>query len=252
MIVALLGTLKAGGTYVPLNPEYPRHRLMMMIEDSAMPFVITQQSLIESLPEELPETPSRIVCVDRDADVIEARSPHNPAIEIAAADVAYIIYTSGSAGKPKGVRVAHGNLVHTLMASVETFDFQPSDSMPCLAAMSFDISLFEVLIPLLTGGRLLFVTRDDVLDLDKLLAHLDSVTIFHAVPSLLRQIVGHIKQQPENEGRFSHIRMIFTGGDDARAAARCQAAGSRSLPMGNAPNGFARACGFRFMMSLSM
>ncbi len=204
-IVALLGTLKAGGTYVPLNPEYPRHRLAMMIEDSAMPFVITQQSLCE----ELPETQACIVYVD----AADQFSDSNLDIVIAASDVAYIIYTSGSAGKPKGVRVAHGNLVHTLMASVETFDFQPSDSMPCLAAMSFDISLFEVLNPLLTGGRLLLVTRDDVLDLDALLAHLDNVTIFHAVPSLLRQIVSHIKQQPANENRFAHIRMIFTGGD---------------------------------------
>ena len=209
MIVALLAMLKAGGTYVPLNPEYPRRRLALMIEDSAMPFIITQQSLVD----ELPETQARIVCVDRDAAVIEARSQNNPDIEIAASDVAYIIYTSGSAGKPKGVRVAQGNLVHTLMASVETFDFQPPDAMPCLAAMSFDISLFEVLNPLLTGGRLRFVTREDVLDLDTLLSHLDNVTIFHAVPTLLRQIVGHIKRQPENDGRFSHLRMIFTGGD---------------------------------------
>lgn len=209
MIVALLATLKAGGTYVPLNPEYPRHRLEMMIDDSGMPFVVTQQSLLESLP----DTPVGVVCVDRDAVVIAEYFDINPDIEIGAGDIAYIIYTSGSAGKPKGVRVAHGNLVHTLMASVETFDFQPSDAMPCLAAMSFDISLFEVLNPLLTGGRLLLVTRDDVLDLDTLLAHLDSVTIFHAVPSLLRQIVGHIKQQPANERRFSQIRMIFTGGD---------------------------------------
>ena len=209
MIVALLATLKAGGTYVPLNPEYPRHRLAMMIEDSAMPFLITQQALLDGVP----ETQACIVCVDRDAEVIAALPQNNPAIEIRGDEVAYIIYTSGSAGKPKGVRVAHGNLVHTLMASVETFAFQPSDAMPCLAAMSFDISLFEVLNPLLTGGKLLFVTRDDVLDLDTLLAHLDNVTIFHAVPSLLRQIVGHVKQQPANEDRFSPLRMIFTGGD---------------------------------------
>ena len=103
--------------------------------------------------------------------------------------------------------------MHTLMASVETFDFKSSDTMPCLAAMSFDISLFEVLNPLLTGGRLLFVTREDVLDLDALLAHLEASTIFHAVPSLLRQIVGHIKQQPENENRFANVRVIFTGGE---------------------------------------
>jgi amino acid adenylation domain-containing protein len=209
MIVALLATLKAGGTYVPLNPEYPRQRLALMIDDSAMTFLITQQSLLEGLP----ETRARVICVDRDTAIIEDFADGDLDIENAAADVAYIIYTSGSAGKPKGVRVGHGNLVHTLLASVETFDFNASDTMPCLAAMSFDISLFEVLNPLLTGGRLVFVTREDVLDLDALLAHLAGATIFHAVPSLLRQIVGHIKQQPEYEDRFTNVRMIFTGGE---------------------------------------
>ncbi|HXQ73430.1 MAG TPA: amino acid adenylation domain-containing protein, partial [Pyrinomonadaceae bacterium] len=209
MIVALLATLKAGGTYVPLNPEYPRQRLALMIDDSALPLVLTQESLLEALP----ETSAQVVCVDRDAELLEGCATSNPDMEIAAGDVAYIIYTSGSAGQPKGVRVAHGNLVHTLLAAVETFAFGASDTMPCLAAMSFDIALFEVLSPLLTGGRLLLVSREEVLDLDALLAQLDGVTIFHAVPSLLRQIVGHIKQQPEHDRRYAKVRMIFTGGE---------------------------------------
>ena len=209
MIVALLATLKAGGTYVPLNPEYPRQRLALMMDDAALPFIVTQQSLLDGLP----ETGARVICVERDAAIIAELADSNPATESGAGDVAYIIYTSGSAGKPKGVRVAHGNLVHTLLGSVETFDFKAADAMPCLAAMSFDISLFEVLNPLLTGGRLLLVSREEVLDLEALLAHLDGVTIFHAVPSLLRQIVGHLKQEPGNEGRFANVRLIFTGGE---------------------------------------
>src|SRR5262249_49733084 len=162
----------------PFNPEYPRQRLALMINDSAMPVLITQESLLPGLP----EFEGKVVCVDRDAAVIDRRSASNPYLEIGPRDIAYLIYTSGSAGKPKGVRVEHGNLVHTLMAAVETFGFAATDSMPCLAAMSFDISLFEVLSSLLTGGRLLLVSREEVLDLDALLAHLDSVTIFHAVP----------------------------------------------------------------------
>jgi amino acid adenylation domain-containing protein len=209
MIVALLGTWKAGATYVPLNSEYPRQRLAMMIDDSAMPFVITQQALLDGLP----ETAARVVCVDRDTEDIKVFATGNSLTEVGSGDVAYIIYTSGSAGKPKGVRVTHGNLVHTLLASVETFDFAATDTMPCLAAMSFDISLFEVLNPLLTGGRLLFVTREEVLDLDVLLAHLKQSTIFHAVPSLLRQIVGQIKQAGESSERFAQVRLIFTGGE---------------------------------------
>ena len=209
MIVALLATLKAGGSYVPLNPEYPRQRLALMMDDAALPFIVTQQALLDGLP----ETGARVICVERETAIIAELADSNPATESAAGDVAYIIYTSGSAGKPKGVRVAHGNLVHTLMGSVETFDFKAADAMPCLAAMSFDISLFEVLNPLLTGGRLLLVSREEVLDLDALLAHLDGVTIFHAVPSLLRQIVGHLKQEPGNEGRFANVRLIFTGGE---------------------------------------
>ncbi len=209
IIVALLGVLKAGGTYVPLNPEYPRHRLAMMIEDSAMPFLVTQQSLLEGLP----ETGARVVCLEPEAEIIARFAESNPDIEIKAGDVAYIIYTSGSAGKPKGVLIEHGSLVHTLLGAVETFGFDSADTIPCLAAMSFDISLFEVMSPLLTGGSLLLVTRNEVLDLDALLAHLEGATIFHAVPSLLRQIVVQIKQQPDGEARFTKVRMIFTGGE---------------------------------------
>src|SRR5205823_2079038 len=99
--VGLLAVLKAGGVYVPLDPTYPKQRLAFMLKDSQAPVLITQQHLLEGLPEH----DTRVVCLDSDWNIINQQSVENPASVTRPDNLAYVTYTSGSTGKPKGVAV---------------------------------------------------------------------------------------------------------------------------------------------------
>ena len=108
MVVGLLGILKAGGAYVPSDAAYPKERLAFMLDDSQALLLLTQEHLVESLP----EYGDRLVCLDRDWEIIAAESAENPISEATHHNLAYVIYTSGSTGKPKGVEIQHAALIN--------------------------------------------------------------------------------------------------------------------------------------------
>ncbi|WP_279432949.1 AMP-binding protein, partial [Nostoc sp. 106C] len=103
MIVGILGVLKAGGAYLPLDPSYPKERLAFMLEDSQVPVLLTQERLVESLLAHK----ARIISLDADWDAIAQQRPENLNSEVTPDNLAYIIYTSGSTGQPKGVMITH-------------------------------------------------------------------------------------------------------------------------------------------------
>src|SRR5260370_23886266 len=107
MIVALLGVLKAGGAYLPLDPAYPAERLAFMVEDAQSPVLVTLESLQGSVPLR-PEV--RVCLLDRDAVAIGGQEVHDLEVLGSPESLAYVIYTSGSTGKPKGVLVTHRNV----------------------------------------------------------------------------------------------------------------------------------------------
>jgi non-ribosomal peptide synthetase component F len=124
MIVGLLGILKAGGAYVPLDPAYPGERLAFMLEDSAVPVLLTQQRLVDRLPKQ----EAQIVCLDTQWEAIAQYSSENIACGVNAENLAYVIYTSGSTGKPKGVTIQHRSLVnYTTAVSIE-YEIEKCDS----------------------------------------------------------------------------------------------------------------------------
>jgi amino acid adenylation domain-containing protein/non-ribosomal peptide synthase protein (TIGR01720 family) len=149
---------------------------------------------------------------EREKEEIEKESGENVKGRAEAENVAYVIFTSGSTGRPKGVLVEHRNLLNTLMASREKFDLRPTDVMPVIAQVSFDISLFELLLPLVSGASALLISRPRILDLSQLLSNLERATMLHALPSLMRQIVNHLEEQGET-GRLHKLRKVFVGGD---------------------------------------
>ena len=116
MVVGLLGILKAGGAYVPLDPTYPKERLAFMLEDAQVPVLLTQERLMERLPEH----GATIVCLDTDWEVIARESEANPTSGVTADNLAYVIYTSGSTGRPKGVLVAHRGLCNVAEVQFRT------------------------------------------------------------------------------------------------------------------------------------
>jgi non-ribosomal peptide synthetase component F len=155
MIVGILGVLKAGGAYVPLDPTYPQERLAFMLEDSAVPVLLTQEKLVEKLPQHS----ARVVCLDTDWEKIAFHSKDNPSSAVKPENLAYVIYTSGSTGKPKGVTVPH-RAVNRLVLNTNYISLQPLDVVAFASNFSFDAATFEIWGALLNGAKLVVITKD--------------------------------------------------------------------------------------------
>ena len=156
VVISLLGVLKAGGVYLPLDPVYPKQRIGFMLEDSNAQVLLTQKSLIQGLPEHR----ARVICVDSDGEAIARESAENPTNTLQPENLAYIIYTSGSTGLPKGVLVSHGSIAEHCRDAEKYYQLQPTDWVLQFASMSFDLSLEQILPTLIVGARLVVVGRE--------------------------------------------------------------------------------------------
>ncbi|MEA3186521.1 MAG: hypothetical protein QOD99_351, partial [Chthoniobacter sp.] len=152
-IVGLLGVFKAGGAYVPLDPAYPRERIAFMLNDTQAPLVLTQRSLITSLPAETTNT----LCLD-EFDLALGNSDNLPR-NGTSSNLAYVIYTSGSSGQPKGVMVEHSALVTYTSVAADYYAITPVDRVLQFASINFDVSVEEICCTLLRGATLLLRTE---------------------------------------------------------------------------------------------
>ncbi|WP_414753961.1 amino acid adenylation domain-containing protein [Anabaena sp. CCY 9910] len=175
MIVGLLGILKAGGGYVPLDPNYPSDRLAFMLNDAQLPVLLTQQRLVEKLPEHQ----AIAICLDADWNEIAKNNSSNPTSTVTTANLAYVIYTSGSTGKPKGVMVEHTGLCNLAKAQIQTFDVQTSSRILQFASFSFDASISEIIMTLGAGARLYLGTKESLLPGSSLIQLLQKYGITH-------------------------------------------------------------------------
>ncbi|CAM2068664.1 LLM class flavin-dependent oxidoreductase [Sulfidibacter corallicola] len=150
LMVAIMGTLKAGGAYVPLDPDYPTDRLAYMIEDSEIPVLITQDSLLHDLPQHSALT----VRIDGEWPIIEQGSEENPDSGVTGSHMSYVIYTSGSTGKPKGVMVEHRNVVNFFHGMDSRIPHENGGTWLAVTSLSFDISVLELFWTLARGFKL--------------------------------------------------------------------------------------------------
>lgn len=180
MVVALLGILKAGGAYVPLDPSYPVNRLQYIVEDTAAPIIVSTQSLRENVP----SASARIAMIDDD-EALAGYPTHRPMVAVSPEQLAYVIHTSGSSGRPKGVQISHRNAVSFLLASHRYFPIHRGDTLLAVTTLSFDISVLEIFLPLLGGGRIRVVSREAVNDGAQLRGILrdEPITYLQATPS---------------------------------------------------------------------
>ncbi|HJP02699.1 MAG TPA: MupA/Atu3671 family FMN-dependent luciferase-like monooxygenase [Planctomycetota bacterium] len=147
LVVAMLGVLKSGGAYLPLDPAYPAERLAFMIRDSQAPVVLTTDALAPTVPADT----ASIVRIDSEAETIAACSPAICAAPGDASNLAYVIYTSGSTGEPKGVMVEHRNVVSFFAGMDERVPHDPPGTWLAVTSLSFDISVLELLWTLARG-----------------------------------------------------------------------------------------------------
>ena len=147
MVVGLLGILKAGSAYVPLDPGYPKERLAFMLEDAQVPVLLTRQRLLSQLPSH----PGRTLCLDRDWPTVAARPATRPSCRARATDLAYVIYTSGSTGTPKGVCVTHRGLSNYLTWAARAYSVSAGTGAPVHSSMAFDLTVTSLFAPLLAG-----------------------------------------------------------------------------------------------------
>ncbi|MGZ6530130.1 MAG: non-ribosomal peptide synthetase, partial [Tumebacillaceae bacterium] len=200
LLVSLLGIWKAGGAFVPIDPMYPQERISLIAEDSQAPVWLTSSAVRERLP----EGKASVICLDEARFSNEA--DEHPVSDVQPTNLAAMIYTSGSTGRPKAVMVEHRNLSSALTASLAHYRPAEGDVMPWIASVAFDIGMFEGLFSLLSGGTTVIITREQVLDMGLLVRELTGVTAFHAVPSLMRQIVQTVREQGMSPQAFAGVR----------------------------------------------
>src|SRR5215213_7151460 len=160
MAVGLLGILKAGGSYVPLDPSYPASRLKFILRDTQAPVLLTQERLVEGLPD---KSRTKVVRLDADWPVIARKAEENLTSRATADNLAYVIYTSGSTGQPKGVMIEHRALSSYVAAAIAAYEITATDRVLQFASLSFDASVEEI-FPSLTCGSTLVLRSDRMVD----------------------------------------------------------------------------------------
>jgi amino acid adenylation domain-containing protein/thioester reductase-like protein len=189
MFIALLGVLKAGGTYIPLDPAYPSDRLEFMLADSQSAVLLTHGNLDVAL-----NTSSDLqrVYLDRDAATIAQYSEENLDVELTGDDRAYIIYTSGSTGKPKGVQITHSNMLNFLVSMAQEPGLTSQDTLLAVTTVSFDIAVLEIFLPLMLGARVVLASRAVATDPSKLVELLESsqANCMQATPATWRMLIA--------------------------------------------------------------
>jgi amino acid adenylation domain-containing protein/non-ribosomal peptide synthase protein (TIGR01720 family) len=160
MVVGLLGILKAGGAYVPLDPEYPIERLSFMLKDAAVSVLLTQQKLVEKLPEHQ----AQVLCLDTDWEIIRQLNQQNPITGVQASNLAYVIYTSGSTGKPKGTMILHQGVVNYLFWCTQAYAVGDRDGAPVQSSFAFDATITSLFSPLIVGRQVVLLPQQQEIE----------------------------------------------------------------------------------------
>jgi amino acid adenylation domain-containing protein len=204
MVVGLLGILKAGGAYVPVDPEYPADRIAYMLEDTHASIVISSR---ESRSKITGDASVEIIEIDGDWSPVSLEPTTDVAIRPDTKQLAYVIYTSGSTGKPKGVMIEHTSVVNLLLSIANDVSFNACSVFMSVTTFSFDICYLELYMPLVSGGKLVVLSRESAMDGFKLADHIKQYQPTHVqgTPSTWQLLLDASLQNNEQ------IKMLVGG-----------------------------------------
>ncbi|MCB0192755.1 MAG: amino acid adenylation domain-containing protein [Anaerolineae bacterium] len=206
MVVGLMGILKAGGGYVPLDPTYPKERLAFIAEDAQVSILLSQSKLLGSLP----PTKAQIIDLEADWGHILQESAQNPNNAVKGDNVVYVMYTSGSTGKPKGVVVLHRGVCNYLLWRKSYFPLDATDRVLQKTSFSFVDSVWELYEPLMVGAQLIMAEPDRHYDPSYLVKFIieQKITAADFIPSLLQLFL----EEP-NVAQCTSLRRVTTGSE---------------------------------------
>ncbi len=184
MVAGLLAILRAGGAYLPLDPQLPEARFATLLQEARPSVLLTRHALLNRIP----RSAAKIVLCEsiEAADVTVVESSARPD------DLAYLLYTSGSTGRPKAVEISHRSLANLLAAMQDELQLGVGDTWLAVTALSFDIAALELFLPLVTGGTLLLASEEETADPQRLMALLRSCrcTVMQATPATWRALIS--------------------------------------------------------------
>ncbi len=210
-LVAVLAVFKAGGVYLPLEPQFPAGRIGAVLRRSECRFVLTQDGATATLTEALADLPAVETLTVADA-VAEARGDEDPRVPVAAGQLAYIYFTSGSTGEPKGAMCEHAGMLNHLLAKIEDLGVGEGTVVAQTAPQCFDISLWQLVAGLLVGGQTVIIPQDVVLDADR---YVDTVAerrvaVLQVVPSYLEVLLSLLARRPR---ALPDLRIVSVTGE---------------------------------------
>lgn len=207
LLISVLAVLKLGCPYVPLDLNTPAARLDLILVGSRPSLLLTDTRHSGHLTRSGTDVPLVVVDAPETRTAVRACGGSDLGVGVGVEDLAYVIHTSGTTGKPKGVAVEHRNFINIAFDISDCLRFDPSDRMLAVTTIAFDISTLEVFLPLMRGGCVVLAAQDDLLDIEKLLSLVDEVgvTVMQATPSLWQLVTQRL------EGRTLAVRALCGG-----------------------------------------
>jgi len=215
LVTAVLGALKSGAGYLPLDTSSPKDRLAFILREAETSVVMTRERLADALPIGQGPNRAQVICLDADREKLESQPADNPVTEIVPENLAYAIYTSGSTGLPKGVMNTQGALASHMMALADYYQLSAEDRVLQMIALSFDASAEEIFPPLIRGGALVLagmtaeLTGADLLEI----CRRQAMTILHLAAPQWHQWVDYLAERGATAP--ASIRILHVGGDVA-------------------------------------
>ncbi|NRF44244.1 nonribosomal peptide synthetase DhbF [Bacillus subtilis] len=206
MVALMLGVLKTGAAYLPLDPEFPADRISYMLEDAKPSCIITTEEIAASLPDNL-AVPELVLDQAVTQEIIKRYSPENPDVSVSLDHPAYIIYTSGSTGRPKGVVVTQKSLSNFLLSMQEAFSLGEEDRLLAVTTVAFDISALELYLPLISGAEIVIAKKETIREPQALAQMIENfdINIMQATPTLWHALVT---SEPE---KLRGLRVLVGG-----------------------------------------